>query len=818
MANQQENTKEPEKPKMSIDQLKYIVMEGGGARGNTYLGAIRALENQLSIRVSKINPENEPDGIEKIASITNTGNQKRKPGVLDFLKKDPTKPTEDTYIPIIEGVAGASAGAITTFGLALGLNSDEIDEVLKFDFTNFLREIDAGKYRMINETSELSIGEDDNLTRKQNEILNFRGGNALGLKENIFIYSLENQKTEIHGNRLKYVKRELFVGLSIKVIIDGILHNVSQVLKIIQSNSKNNWYDKFLSKIFGILSKNDLTSQTTSLMVSRSAYAAGLTLGTYLFLNKKSGEIKVTGNTLAAIFKDRGMFSGFQVREFFYDMMLFAATRDTYFQKRLIIYFNNIPDADKYKGSKPDFSKFNGITKAELTYPLFEIGSRHKTEFNDKAKKLFEHLQNITFRELWMILKVEYAAAVSNFTTNSPLYFSDKYTPNFRVLEAVGSSMSIPPAIRPVFNASDVVFEPHTDSLKRGDTINLLPWSKLAEIDVIVNGKPKPFVTVVNYNKSDGKKTIRAKFKKSDYDLYEYAVKKALQQHLLKSPDNMAFVDTNNLLELNTFLDEMQKILVGVDEKGKFKLVIWENQTVMLNDDEIIVDINLIKFFYNAQFKGLLLDGGYFNNIPFNYFRDKGVGGKIDSVLAIKLDGDYPPTFLNDLDMKIPKLKQKEAELLDRLDREFFLSKIDTRLPETVDFSSPEIELELIEKKIEIMFQEFVYSKLEKSDNKEVIKFKKSAIHRIVKAWHQHYGQHNNIKPWEIPRNILEIAFTGYAYGAKRGQIRDITDHSHIIPLYDYGVDTYDFALHKVDVLAQLAQKEAYKAIEEYFK
>ena len=47
-------------------------------------------------------------------------------------------------------------------------------------------------------------------------------------------------------------------------------------------------------------------------------------------------------------------------------------------------------------------------------------------------------------------------------------------------------------------------------------------------------------------------------------------------------------------------------------------------------------------FFYNAQFKGLLIDGGYFNNIPFNYFREKGNPTKLDGVLAIKLDGGFP--------------------------------------------------------------------------------------------------------------------------------------------------------------------------------
>ena len=167
--------------KMSINDLKYIVMEGGGARGNTYLGAVRALEDQLFSRVWKYHTEGKP-----IETVAITSNRAR--GVMDYLKLDADN---KNYIPIIEGVAGASAGAITTFALVLGLNSEEIERVLDFDFTKFLSEDDAGKYRMINEGSELAIGEDDNISKKQNDQFNKKGGNALGLKRNgVLHYSL----------------------------------------------------------------------------------------------------------------------------------------------------------------------------------------------------------------------------------------------------------------------------------------------------------------------------------------------------------------------------------------------------------------------------------------------------------------------------------------------------------------------------------------------------------------------------------------------------------------------------------------------------
>lgn len=70
----------------------------------------------------------------------------------------------------------------------------------------------------------------------------------------------------------------------------------------------------------------------------------------------------------------------------------------------------------------------------------------------------------------------------------------------------------------------------------------------------------------------------------------------------------------------------------------------------------------------------------------------------------------------------------------------------------------------------------------------------------------------------KIPRPIIDISFTGYAYGSKRGQIRDMTDHNHIIALYDYGVGTYDFDLDKVRSLAEFAQDAAENKTVDYFK
>lgn len=66
-------------------------------------------------------------------------------------------------------------------------------------------------------------------------------------------------------------------------------------------------------------------------------------------------------------------------------------------------------------------------------------------------------------------------------------------------------------------------------------------------------------------------------------------------------------------------------------------------------------------------------------------------------------------------------------------------------------------------------------------------------------------------------KSILTIAMEGYSYGAERAQVRDIGDNNHIIPLYSYGVGTFDFDLKKVNPMAKMAQVKAEKDVNNYF-
>ncbi|MFW9929638.1 MAG: patatin-like phospholipase family protein [Candidatus Thorarchaeota archaeon] len=95
--------------KLKKEEVKYLALEGGGGKGITYLGAIKALE---TLGILPINPES-------------TNN-------------------------VIKGVTGSSAGAITAFLLAMGLKSGEIEKVLnKMDFNSFLDDPRSGQTRAI---------------------------------------------------------------------------------------------------------------------------------------------------------------------------------------------------------------------------------------------------------------------------------------------------------------------------------------------------------------------------------------------------------------------------------------------------------------------------------------------------------------------------------------------------------------------------------------------------------------------------------------------------------------------------------------------
>jgi predicted acylesterase/phospholipase RssA len=747
--------------KLKIEELKYIVMEGGGARGTAYLGAVKALENQLKDLV-KNNPIDY-----KITSVH--PDRIGGPGIMDFLKMDYEN---HEYKPIIQGVSGGSAGAITTFCILLGLNSTEIEKVLNTDFKNFLNEIDPGKYRMIDHDSKLKVAIDKD--------------DVLGKAGEVFEYKLKENKTNINKNTLLSLKRKFVFNMVIKVIGDGLISNFDQLINFF-SNQK----DAFSKNIQKIITDN--------MEIGSTAVKYATSQGLYWFfsnfllskLSKKLG-MKIKSESAITLFADNGTFSGFQVREFFYDLLIYAATRDTFFQKQMLKYYSN----NICKG-KDIFTLFKENTDCFKDFKILERSKTFKDniDFGDETYKIFNQLQDITFQELWEITGIEFATGVSNFTAGKPLYFSDIYTPHFRVLEAVAASMNIPP-IKPILNASNVII---------GSRVKDEGYKVPDKFGGIVNDIEK-----VDF-KGD-KVNLSANI--DAYNFYEHRVKKYLQEELRLDKDaGNPYVDVNNNIDLHTFLPKLMQLVIGRKydkDTGKLSNDRILDEKKAIADEYKDVNYDILKFYYNAQYKGLLIDGGYYNNVPYNYFRDsvlnfkKNFKDRLDGVLAIKLDNNYPTRFIKEFNDKYEPNLKKIINLEQEIDDDIYGTGEPNR------YTNAEY-LKLIELVRLDIYQKF----LNDSDvNQKALD--KEAILRLISAMLKAF-KNNNTTIWLKKKSILAIALEGYSFGAERGQVRTISDHDHILPLYSYGVGTFDFDLKKVNPMAKLAQAEAEKDVNEYF-
>lgn len=778
--------------KLEFKNLEYIVMEGGGARGAAYLGAIRALEDLMK--------KHQADNSLEISIHDIVG--RMKPGLLDYYKKD-----GDNKTPVIKGIAGSSAGAITTFALALGFNSDEIETILKYPFEKFLKDVHVGKFRMIDENGKLAIGHD----KKKHGFFNAKELT----KESEFKFHFDSDYTVIQDNLAKQGKRKLLFGTIFKVVVDGVISNVQQLGTAVNRFFLNDSPEDAPSFWRGFLR---WALRPNNNLIARIGISRGLRIILFRVLIPLR-IIKVPikfddDNVLAAVF-DRGMFSGFAVREFFLDLIIYAATRNSHFHREFVklVEDKSIEDLEKEerlgKGVKGDFlaSKINtkGIGSALLKYKdTFKIGERGASKIGrDKDLEFSLHiLSNLTFKQFNKITGINFGLCVSNFTSGFPVYFGHEWTPDFRVMEAVAASMTIPPAIKPLYNASDVVQK------QQGD------------------------IGVVPFLKSDDS------FELSDFYLYEYAVKKVLIEKI--KTDENTDISINNSIDLSTFLPTLKSIVVGkTDETGTFKEVSdvdkKKTYSVSAGSKVLIVDYNTLRFFYNAAYKGLFIDGGYRNNIPFNFFRDN--QGKIDKVFAIKLDEHFPPDVMENVYNAIKdKLNKVEtSEIINDID----LSELDIpeielgAIAEILNNTKPQtykttkaniiIQTELVFSNYLNLWAEQGKDDKEKQDRREIVRsgFKnrkgEKAIKRLVRSTLKHYRKKHLSPPWAVPKSILATAFEGYEYGSEKGQVKDISDHNQILPLYDYGVGTYDFKMDKVMPQILLAQAQAEQATLDFF-
>lgn len=248
-------------------------------------------------------------------------------------------------------------------------------------------------------------------------------------------------------------------------------------------------------------------------------------------------------------------------------MMIFAATRDTHFQRGLISEGKlTIEIAEQLK----------------LDFSGFTFGKRNENPFLEKVNpELLKYIQNITFAEFYKLTKIDFAVGVTNHSTGQPLIFSNKYTPNYLVMEAVAASMTIPPAIKPLYNEG-IVLNPKGYDFQK--------------ISVNIGGVQCPISDAISSKKSANN------FNLANYQLAELAVKKYL------SKQHGDYFNTNNTI--NTMLPLLKKAI-------DFELSLTSpssdtSKTIEIGDQKIIVDLHLLIYFYNVCYFGLLVDGGRF--------------------------------------------------------------------------------------------------------------------------------------------------------------------------------------------------------------
>lgn len=784
--------------KLKFEDLEYIVMEGGGARGAAYLGAIKALEEKLK-NLQALHPS-----IVKVYSLDN-----RAPGLLDYYRI-----VDNKEVPLVKGIAGSSAGAITTIALSLGFNSKEIEEILKFPFENFLKNVDAGRYRMVDENGNLAIGQD----KRRRKVHGKGHGKELAFEKE-YKFNLHEDSTEIGSVTGKLLKRDLLFGTLFKVVIDGVVANVKQVTNFIgrvlnvdnPEDVPGFWRGLFR---WAAIPNNKFWEKALFARLFRILFFWGLIPKVF------KAPLKFDARNVGAMLSDRGMFSGFAVREFFMDMFLYAATRDTQFHRGIRREIQG-KKADELKITFGDSITQNvpsnntdGISNRLLGYGFddkirgskrFEIGKRKQSKIGEDfdLSLTLKILSQLTFNQFNKISNINFGACVSNFSSGLPVYFGHEWTPDFRIMEAVSASMSIPPAIRPLYNADNVV-------------------------------KGASGIQNISFIDSNGD------FELSNYYFYEHAVKLALQQEISKDPKTAeVFVHVNNAIDISTFLPKLRSIVVGEYKVAGGIITLQPPDTnrksnININGQEIVVDYALYKFFYNAAYKGLLLDGGYRINIPYNFFRLR--EGVINSVLAIKLDEHFPPDLmagvfrkirakLNDelIEELIADFEQDEIDIVDAesggLSKSFEAAKTaqykitkadviaETALVFTGHLRSLELEAETEEDRQAIRE---IYKQLDKHDRK--------AIKRLAKATLKDYRKKQLSPPWTQCVPIINTAFDGFFYGSERGQVKQISDHNHILPLYDYGIGTYDFDMSKIQPLVKLAQRMGKKATLEFLK
>ncbi|MHA1116133.1 MAG: patatin-like phospholipase family protein [Candidatus Heimdallarchaeaceae archaeon] len=211
--------------KLSKDKVNYLIFEGGGGKGVTYIGALEALEEL---------------------------------GILRFTEKNIGEKVVTHLAPnCLKGVAGTSVGSLFALLVSLGYNSQEIRELLKSNLTDeFLDTIEFGLIQSIySQLTEQSFVKDPQLEISTNFVEN---------KWSSFLQKQEKSFKDLFAYPLKMIKQANYYILS--MFIKFLLYYESRKIKnekpsnetettfiptlrdFVQSKTLKNAVDKILDK------------------------------------------------------------------------------------------------------------------------------------------------------------------------------------------------------------------------------------------------------------------------------------------------------------------------------------------------------------------------------------------------------------------------------------------------------------------------------------------------------------------------------------------------------------------------------------------
>jgi predicted acylesterase/phospholipase RssA len=635
----------------------------------------------------------------------------------------------------------------------LGLTSADIETILKsYPFNEeFLpnNELHEGKYRMVGMDAtghaRILVAEDSLTKLGEHKISAYQYSYAAPEKiGSSFI------KGAVRGFIVSEVIKIILLGL--KNRLEPIRNGLNSVKKFLNNpdfiiNYPRNILDRALS-FLGIWNDDQIRLISSQLL----SLQKGIILQQLKRIGWQPNRWKLLGifpanNLVPAIGNlmwDRGIYAGFEVRDFFFKIILLALSKDTHFRRGL---------------GESDLLG-DGLTRQDIEGLQISFNEKFEVIPDPNSKRVLDELaklpERLTFKELKKIIKLNLTVCVTNVTTNQPIYFSDYFTPDFPVLEALGASMSFPIAFKPIYNEANVLLT-----------------------------EPEANPGFVNFLRSDEEATIyKQTFKMSDYNHFLAVVLK-----FVKDKKGLQ-ISTNGNLSFRSFLPYLRRLISDPAVAGE--------------------DRRLCSFFYNSAFKGLLIDGGVTNNLPVSVFSfttdEKGTEfqdlGLKTKVLSLKLDNSFPPEMKSLArgildDDKNGKGFMKQIEETDGL----FKQKV-------LQYSFGMI----VGKKLRL--------KRSFARNTDLMEMPQEVWIKIGKELIEEYRQNKRrFTPWNRQVNAISGLMSSLQFGMDQGQIENVTDNENIIPLYCYGIDTLDFDLTAKDMvpLVNLAVQESEVAVRKYF-